>query len=170
MNHFETIKYQSDQCKQRLLGDGGSRRSLRVAGNTSRQLNVGLSYEYSLEKETPTKPICLDLNSRKLRRYIIEDVMYMKPGEDFLLLVCDDSRDIYDWNKIIDEQANGLIKNYLAQNRTIRLMQVSLRMLVVIPLSIGNMIIIEWIIMYLVLVVRPFLFHSMNVMIQRVSS
>ena len=111
MNHFETRKYKSAQCKERLSGDGGGiRRSRRVAGNISRELNVDLSYECSLEKDTHSKPVCLDLNSRKLRRYIIEDVMYMKPGEDFLLLVCDDSRDIYDWNKIIDEQSNGLIK------------------------------------------------------------
>ena len=42
-----------------------------------------------------------DLNSRELRRYIIEDVMYIDPVESVLLLVCEDSQDFKYWRNII---------------------------------------------------------------------
>ena len=64
-------------------------------------------------KEVPTSDLPVthngyDLDSRKLRRYIIEDVMYITPIEDVLLLICEDSDQFKYWNKIITEQNNGL--------------------------------------------------------------
>ena len=49
-----------------------------------------------------------DLNSRKLRRYIIEDVVYVNPIEHVLLLICEESNNFQYWNKIINEQNSGL--------------------------------------------------------------
>ena len=40
------------------------------------------------------------LNSRNLRRYIIEDVMFIKSEEDVLVLISDDSPDFYYFNRL----------------------------------------------------------------------
>ena len=95
MNHFETIKYKTSPQSSNTTN---SRRSVRIIqpkpSNTISPKNTNPGY---------------DLNSRKLRRYIIEDVMYIKPVHNILLLVCEDSSDFSYWEKIIKEQDSGLL-------------------------------------------------------------
>lgn len=98
--HFESIKYKNHQQSS----DGsGSRRSLRFMEHTSSQSTVATSNNESHVKKVP-----FNLNSIKLRRYIIKDAMYIKPGEDILVLICNDSLEFAYWNTIIEEQNAGL--------------------------------------------------------------
>ena len=93
LNHFETISYKKHLSLDNL---GSTRRLLRFLG-------VAPSPPIST-----IEPICYDLNSRKLRRYIIEDVMFVSPGESIVVLICNDSNDFPYWDKIIKEQNNSL--------------------------------------------------------------
>ena len=58
--------------------------------------------------DTNAKHDDYDLNSRKLRRYIIKNAMHINPVESVLLLLCEDSQDVKYWKKIIQEQNSGL--------------------------------------------------------------
>ena len=81
INHFESIKYKS---KTQLETMGSTRRSLRFADpkpDVCSTLDLPITYNG------------YDLNSRKLSRYIIEDVMYVNPIEHVLLLICEESND-----------------------------------------------------------------------------
>ena len=96
INHFESIKYKSSN---RLVAMGSTRRSLRFIDPV---LDAPSTPELHVSNNG------YDLNSRKLRRYIIEDVMYINPVENVLLLICEDSTDFVSWKKIIVEQNSGL--------------------------------------------------------------
>ena len=94
INHFETIK-----CKPFLQTskNTNSRRPLRfIEPKTSNTILPHINQEY-------------DLNSKQLRRCIIEDIVYIKPIHNILLLVCDDSLDFLYWKNIIEEQDSGLL-------------------------------------------------------------
>ena len=58
---------------------GGIRQSLRLLGAMSPDMS-GVSPLLS-----PPQSGVYDLNSRKLRRYIIEDVMFITPGESIVI-------------------------------------------------------------------------------------
>ena len=95
MNHFQTIKYKPSLEASKK--NDSSRRSSRFIQPQTRNV------------VTPHIHKGYDLNSRKLRRYILEDVMFINPVQDVLLLVCDQSNDFQYWKKIIEEQNSGLL-------------------------------------------------------------
>ena len=93
LNHFEPISYKNHLALDNI---GSTRRSVRF-------LVVAPSPPVS-----PIDPISYDLNSRKLRRCIVEDVMFVSPGESIVVLISNDSTDFSYWDKIIKEQDTGL--------------------------------------------------------------
>ena len=94
INHFESIKYKSAPSLPTM---GSIRRSLCFVD--PKQVTTS---------DLPVTHNGYNLDSRKLRRYIIEDVMYINPIEHVLLLICEDSDQFQYWKKIITEQNNGL--------------------------------------------------------------
>ena len=96
LNYFQKLQYNTDVPSDK--SNDGSRQSIRLQSpvrtkQTSSALHI---------------PILYNLDSMKLRRYIIEDIMYIKEPEDVLLLVSIDHRDFIYWDKIVREQNNGL--------------------------------------------------------------
>lgn len=88
MNHFQTIEYKPSLEASKK--NDSSRRSSRFIQPQTRNV------------VTPHIHKGYDLDSRKLRRYILEDVMVINPVQDVLLLVCDQSNDFQYWKKIVE--------------------------------------------------------------------
>ena len=94
MHHFETIKYKNSSQTSK---NKNSRRSLRfLEPKTATVVSNDIHQGY-------------DLNSRKLRCCIIEDVMYIRPIHNVLLLVCDQSINFQYWKKVIEEKDSGFL-------------------------------------------------------------
>ena len=87
MNHYQKLKY---TIKKKVVGSGGERISPR------------LSIEANTNKTAKWRPStsAFDLNSRYLRRYIIEDAMYLKSGDRVIFLVGKEHSNYDYWLKI----------------------------------------------------------------------
>ena len=84
-NYCESLREYQILKHQHASNGNGSRTSLRFTEHASPHV--------SLTNTDRLLYILFNLNSRKLRQYIIEDVMYIEPGEDILILICEDSID-----------------------------------------------------------------------------
>ena len=107
INHFEKLKNKKQSSRT-------SKSSSRITKNrqSPRLMDCNNIGSNDIDLITPIKPTPIkhpyDLQHRKLRRYILEDVMFIKPPHDILLLVADSHPQLEYWEMIIKMQDNGL--------------------------------------------------------------
>ena len=97
MNHYKKLKYTS---KQKVFGIDGARISPKLSRDPKKCKCDIMSSPSS----------AFDLNSRHLRRYIIEDVMFLKSEDRIIILIGELYRNYGDWLIISEFQKNGLEK------------------------------------------------------------
>jgi len=97
MNFFQSLNYYKDKISK---ADSDKRASgrLRATAVTNDNSPVHDTFE----------PNNYELSSMRLRRYLLEDVMFTLPGHKLLLLVSPEHRDYIYWKKIVEEQDNQL--------------------------------------------------------------
>ena len=97
MNHYQKLQY---TCKNKVVRKNGARISPRLSCDPNANKGILVS----------PSSIHFDLNSRYLRRYIIEVAMYLKSGDRIMILMGKLHNNYNYWEGISKLQKNGLGK------------------------------------------------------------